>query len=283
MGITEAVGFVGSLTTMFSFLSGKLTVKPFNEQLKKIITAVCNKARESFADSPEFQHIIPEDADRVIYDAVIHAIENKKLWDAKTIQARLAITNNTIFDDFMSLVETNLLSSFEYCQKNYQAWSRQNTSEILSNTKLIANKLDDMQKTLNELSVNINEKNSSDKPTVMLSLKTTTINDPWEQESFNNQIGLEHAITGRRLLPSSVNSCPRLPQLEIAKDKLEDAHYVIINGEPGCGKSITAYQLAYDYHKMDWSVFSLAKENAENSNLTIAENKAIFIRPVLKP
>lgn len=82
-------------------------------------------------------------------------------------------------------------------------------------------------------------------------------NKIWTKIDFSNQVGLEHAIMGYRLLPSDVVACVRLPQIDDAKSKLEYAHSVVIQSEPGCGKSITAYQIAYDYLKNGWEVVKL--------------------------
>ncbi|AEY65737.1 hypothetical protein [Clostridium sp. BNL1100] len=76
--------------------------------------------------------------------------------------------------------------------------------------------------------------------------------NPWTRLDFSNQVGLEHAIMGYRLQSSDVLACPRLPQFSEAKCKLEQAHSVIIESDPGCGKSITAYQLAYDFLISGW-------------------------------
>lgn len=78
--------------------------------------------------------------------------------------------------------------------------------------------------------------------------------NPWNHLDFSNQVGLEHAIMGYRLQPSDVLACPKLPQFGEAKYKLEQAHSVIIESDPGCGKSITAYQLAYDFLISGWEV-----------------------------
>lgn len=83
------------------------------------------------------------------------------------------------------------------------------------------------------------------------------VNQLWRRLDFSNQVGLEHAIMGYRLLPSDVNACPRLPQIEDIKLKLENAHSIILKGAPGCGKSITAYQIAYDYLNNGWEVLKL--------------------------
>lgn len=88
-------------------------------------------------------------------------------------------------------------------------------------------------------------------------LLSPTIKSHWLHVDFSNQVGLEHALMGYRLQSSDVTACPRLPQLEIANFYLTKAHYTIIEGEPGCGKSITAYQLAYDYLINGWEVVKL--------------------------
>ncbi|OAA83567.1 hypothetical protein [Clostridium ljungdahlii] len=80
------------------------------------------------------------------------------------------------------------------------------------------------------------------------------VTDHWIHLDFSNQVGLEHAIMGYRLRESDVLACPKLPQFSEAKYKLEQAHSVIIESDPGCGKSITAYQLAYDFLISGWEV-----------------------------
>ena len=96
--------------------------------------------------------------------------------------------------------------------------------------------------------------------------------DLWIRLDFSNQVGLEHAIMGHRLLPSDVLACPRLPQLKEAKIKLEQAHSVIIEGSPGSGKSISAYQLAWDYLKQGWEILKL-----DTSKLDSYKNRLLLI------
>ena len=79
----------------------------------------------------------------------------------------------------------------------------------------------------------------------------------WDKVDFSNQVGLESAIFGYRLLPSNVVACPRLPQIEEARLRLDYTHSVIIEGSPGSGKSISAYQLAWDYLQQGWEVLKL--------------------------
>ena len=85
----------------------------------------------------------------------------------------------------------------------------------------------------------------------------------WEHIDFSKQRDLGPAILGYRLTPSDVFACPRLPQILEAKQKLDVAHSVLIKGEPGCGKSITAYQIAYDFSQIGWEA---VRFRASNSN-----------------
>ncbi len=76
----------------------------------------------------------------------------------------------------------------------------------------------------------------------------------WTHVTFTNLRGLESAIAGQRLGPADVVACPRLPQLAAAHRQLDVVNHVEITGPAGCGKSITAYQIAYDFLQRGWEV-----------------------------
>jgi hypothetical protein len=84
----------------------------------------------------------------------------------------------------------------------------------------------------------------------------------WEHMDFSKQRDLGPAILGYKLTPSDVGACPRLPQILEAKLKLDVAHSVLIKGAPGCGKSITAYQIAYDFSKEGWEAVRLCASDS---------------------
>lgn len=65
----------------------------------------------------------------------------------------------------------------------------------------------------------------------------------WHVVTFNNQRGIDSALEGRRLLPMDVEACPCLPEVEVVAQSLLRSHAVVLNGESGSGKSITAYQI----------------------------------------
>jgi len=76
----------------------------------------------------------------------------------------------------------------------------------------------------------------------------------WEYVSFATQRDLGPAIAGHRLGPADVECCPTFSHVTHARHKLESVHYTEIVGPPGCGKSVTAYQIAYEMLKHGWEV-----------------------------
>ena len=76
----------------------------------------------------------------------------------------------------------------------------------------------------------------------------------WDFVTFEHQRGIEAAVSGERLGPRDVDSCPRLPHYESARRAIQLVHRVNIAGPPGCGKSITAWQLAHDHNRSGWHV-----------------------------
>jgi hypothetical protein len=88
-------------------------------------------------------------------------------------------------------------------------------------------------------------------------LVTTPDVPGWSVITFENQRGLEAAIAGERLGPRDVEACPRLPHFNTALKKLSLLNAVEIAGESGSGKSITVWQLAYEFHRKGWQVLRL--------------------------
>lgn len=85
--------------------------------------------------------------------------------------------------------------------------------------------------------------------------------DCWEELNFANQRDISYAISQYRLGPSDVVACPRLAQVEEIKKKLSIVNYVTIQGESGCGKSISVFQAAYDYFNTGWSVYRFVNKS----------------------
>lgn len=83
----------------------------------------------------------------------------------------------------------------------------------------------------------------------------------WEFVSFAGQRGIEAAVSGERLGPRDVDSCPRLPHYESALKAVEAVNFVDIAGRSGCGKSITAWQVARTLNRAGWQV--LRRESRE--------------------
>jgi len=78
----------------------------------------------------------------------------------------------------------------------------------------------------------------------------------WESLDFSYQRTIAHAIMGYRLTPADVLACPRFPQVERMEQILSIVDHVVLQGETGCGKSISVYQTAYTFFKKGWKVYS---------------------------
>ena len=96
-------------------------------------------------------------------------------------------------------------------------------------------------------------------------LATTPDAPGWSIVTFENQRGVEAAIAGERLGPRDVEACPRLPHFNAALEKLSLLHFVEIAGDSGSGKSITVWQLAYEFHRRGWQVLRLDAAQYANS------------------
>ncbi|HEY5915553.1 MAG TPA: hypothetical protein VJA21_33635 [Verrucomicrobiae bacterium] len=86
----------------------------------------------------------------------------------------------------------------------------------------------------------------------------------WSTVIFDQQRGVEAAVAGERLGAGDVQACPRLPHYVSASEKLSLLHFVEVAGESGSGKSITVWQLAYEFHRQGWQVLRL--DAAKNTN-----------------
>jgi hypothetical protein len=95
-------------------------------------------------------------------------------------------------------------------------------------------------------------------------LCSTTEVPGWEFVAFSEQRGLEAAVSGERLGPRDVDSCPRLPQFATAHRTLDILNKVDIAGPPGCGKSITAWQLARDLNQAGWHVLRPVRQKPDD-------------------
>jgi hypothetical protein len=95
----------------------------------------------------------------------------------------------------------------------------------------------------------------------------------WEYVNFDNQHDLGPALLGRGLGPADVESCPRLPEVDIVKRQVEVAKSAMIVGDSGCGKSLIAYQTAYDLMKDGWEILRL---------VDAGQSREKIINPIIK-
>ncbi|MFE9976837.1 hypothetical protein ACFYRD_40665 [Streptomyces hirsutus] len=88
----------------------------------------------------------------------------------------------------------------------------------------------------------------------------------WHTVPFKGRRDISHALAGERLGPSDVEACPRLPEVALLVEALRRDHAVVLNGDSGCGKSITAYQALSDLIEDGYEVLRL-RDNARQRNL----------------
>lgn len=88
----------------------------------------------------------------------------------------------------------------------------------------------------------------------------------WHSVTFAGQRGIDAALTGQRLGPADVESCPRLAEVALVADALRRDHSVVLNGSSGGGKSITAYQALFDLCGNGYEVLRL-RDDARDRGL----------------
>lgn len=122
--------------------------------------------------------------------------------------------------------------------------------------------------------------NASEATRILVDKLITKENSIWEKVDYSNQNGMDRALLGFRLLASDVESSAILPQFKIALKRLNQTNYVLVQAEPGCGKSITAYQIGFDFQKSNWEVFQLIhpiNEERISKLFPLSSYKSIYI------
>lgn len=100
----------------------------------------------------------------------------------------------------------------------------------------------------------------------------------WKEVDFTNQHDLSYAIMGYRLSSADVEACPRLNQVNAIKKRLEIVDYTVISGEAGCGKSVSAYQAAYDYYKKGWKIYRyLPSDDIDTIKIPTKSERTLYI------
>lgn len=108
----------------------------------------------------------------------------------------------------------------------------------------------------------------------------TSASSTWEEVKFDNQRGLENAVAGHRLGPGDVDACPKLSICNDVIRELERSNLYQIVGQPGCGKSISAWQSAkhfYDKGFRVWRPRSSGDVDKLLSNLPDSEQSLLLV------
>jgi hypothetical protein len=79
----------------------------------------------------------------------------------------------------------------------------------------------------------------------------------WRTVRFQGGRGIDAALRGERLSPSDVNACPELPDVKTIVDSLKTDRAVVLNGQSGTGKSISAYQALHQLTELGYETLVL--------------------------
>lgn len=104
------------------------------------------------------------------------------------------------------------------------------------------------------------------------------IRNGWNVINFTNlEENYSSALTGVGLSQKHVKTCPRFETtIEEIKTNLELNYNSCLYGVSGSGKSITAYQIAFDYYNDGYEVLKL-KNTYKDENITIPTKDKIFL------
>lgn len=99
----------------------------------------------------------------------------------------------------------------------------------------------------------------------------------WEELNFSYQRDLSHAIMGYRLTHADVVACPRFSQVDKIKKQLSIVDYTVVQGENGCGKSISLFQAAFDFYQEGWKIYRYKESENTSSMLPNNTEQSLYI------
>jgi hypothetical protein len=90
---------------------------------------------------------------------------------------------------------------------------------------------------------------------------------PWRYVLFDRQRDIGAALLGEGLGPNDVSACPTMPVVGEMLTRLELTHSVVLRGESGIGKSISAYQAGHALYMRGFGCVSLSDPSRDGSEL----------------
>jgi hypothetical protein len=96
----------------------------------------------------------------------------------------------------------------------------------------------------------------------------------WRWVNFSRSRDMGAALLGYRLGPQDVHSCPTLPAARRVTQRLRSTGFAAIHGDSGTGKSITAFQAAYERSHDGWAVVELSQPGVATAE-TVREFAAL--------
>jgi hypothetical protein len=100
---------------------------------------------------------------------------------------------------------------------------------------------------------------------------------PWHVITFDTSRDIGPALMGRPLGPADASACPRLPEVDLAVRQLTMAFSARLVGDPGTGKSVCAYQVAYDFARRGWKVFGMRGADGPPAGLPSATSEGTVL------
>ncbi|TDY35346.1 hypothetical protein C8C89_3203 [Janthinobacterium sp. 75] len=118
-----------------------------------------------------------------------------------------------------------------------------------------------------------------DKPSLIRNSRSRgeTIDPTWQQVAFYQSRDIGPALLGRALGPSDALACPKLPEVSSTIKQLEMAFSAHLVGEPGSGKSVCAFQVAYSFAQQGWQVFTSSGSDGLPAALPKKENGQVLL------
>ncbi|MFJ6378005.1 hypothetical protein ACIQH9_20085 [Pseudarthrobacter oxydans] len=101
----------------------------------------------------------------------------------------------------------------------------------------------------------------------------------WHTVTYRGSRDIRSALTGQRLDPRDVSTCPELAEVDLLARALKTEHAVVMNGAAGSGKSITAYQALRRLTDDGFETLRLRDSARGNGIRTWLEDLRAFPRP----
>lgn len=235
--IATGISMASGTVDLLSFAKSKIQTdyENFTKQLKKNIVVLCEQMRQNLNNTYEFRNLISEGIENDIYNTVIMHLKEGMNLSPRNLVTDMSVPENIRFA-LGTLIYQKLMESFEFSQRNYSAWIKQDTNEI----KELANSL---YKTLLEIYNEIVE-NDSAKQNNSIPCSKNRFHYSAETVDFlgrNDEISSMYAFCG-------------ISQREEKEVNNERFAWWAVTGAGGTGKSRLCFEFAKLMENEGWQI-----------------------------